>query len=298
MTRFTPWSYEDCACAEEERLPLSRRAWSEACIPLSRDSTKMTTKLQEFVAHGSAVNCLQFGRKSGAVMVTGGEDKKVNVWAIGRPNAILSLTGHTSSVECVTFDSNESTVIAGSAGGTLKLWDLEQAKVARTLTGHRSNCISVQVYSDSEQCLLLAVVQRAFHVSQGRLVTADRVRVCALPTVASLRRILCLGLCRHQSQDLGYSAQVVHSDVQGPHPRCAADRLLSRWALGRLGRRRWCGQAVGSHGGQVSAMPTLMSAPVLLSTISPASRICAGSCMNSPRTLRPYRALRCTRRNS
>jgi katanin p80 WD40 repeat-containing subunit B1 len=122
----------------------------------------MAAKLQEFVAHGSAVNCLQFGRKSGAVMVTGGEDKKVNVWAIGRPNAILSLTGHTSSVECVTFDSNESTVIAGSAGGTLKLWDLEQAKVARTLTGHRSNCISVQVYSDSEQCLLLAVVQRAF----------------------------------------------------------------------------------------------------------------------------------------
>jgi len=104
----------------------------------------MAAKLQEFVAHGSAVNCLQFGRKSGAVMVTGGEDKKVNVWAIGRPNAILSLTGHTSSVECVTFDSNESTVIAGSAGGTLKLWDLEQAKVARTLTGHRSNCISVQ----------------------------------------------------------------------------------------------------------------------------------------------------------
>jgi len=119
----------------------------EACTPLSSARTKMAAKLQEFVAHGSAVNCLQFGRKSGAVMVTGGEDKKVNVWAIGRPNAILSLTGHTSSVECVTFDSNESTVIAGSAGGTLKLWDLEQAKVARTLTGHRSNCISVQVYT-------------------------------------------------------------------------------------------------------------------------------------------------------
>eukprot|EP00325_Prymnesiales_sp_UTEX-LB-985_P001745 CAMPEP_0174710366 /NCGR_PEP_ID=MMETSP1094-20130205/12021_1 /TAXON_ID=156173 /ORGANISM="Chrysochromulina brevifilum, Strain UTEX LB 985" /LENGTH=631 /DNA_ID=CAMNT_0015909165 /DNA_START=20 /DNA_END=1915 /DNA_ORIENTATION=+ len=56
----------------------------------------------------------------------------------------MSLAGHTSAVECVTFDSNEQTVIAGSAGGTLKLWDLEQAKVARTLTGHRSNCVSVQ----------------------------------------------------------------------------------------------------------------------------------------------------------
>ena len=35
-------------------------------------------------------------------------------------------------------------MIAGSAGGTLKLWDLEKGSVARTLTGHRSNCISVQ----------------------------------------------------------------------------------------------------------------------------------------------------------
>ena len=102
-------------------------------------------KVQEFVAHGSGVNCLQIGRKSGTVMVTGGDDKKVNVWSIGKPNAIMSLSGHTSAVECACFDSNESTVIAGSAGGTLKLWDLEQAKVARTLTGHRSNCISVQV---------------------------------------------------------------------------------------------------------------------------------------------------------
>ena len=59
--------------------------------------------------------------------------------------ATQSLSGHTSAVECVSFDSKEQAVIAGSAGGTLKLWDLEKGSVARTLTGHRSNCISVQV---------------------------------------------------------------------------------------------------------------------------------------------------------
>lgn len=105
------------------------------------------TRIHEFVAHGATVNCMQIGRKSGSVMVTGGDDKKVNVWSVGKPNAIMSLAGHTSAIECVSFDSNEQTVIAGSAGGTLKLWDLEQAKVARTLTGHRSNCVSVQVRS-------------------------------------------------------------------------------------------------------------------------------------------------------
>lgn len=44
---------------------------------------------EEFVAHSSAVNCLKIGRKSSRVLVTGGEDFKVNLWAIGKPNAIL-----------------------------------------------------------------------------------------------------------------------------------------------------------------------------------------------------------------
>jgi WD40 repeat protein len=65
----------------------------------------------------------------------------------GRPRATRavaqSLSGHTSSVECVAFDQSEESIVAGSSGGTLKLWDLERGKVARTLTGHRSNCLCV-----------------------------------------------------------------------------------------------------------------------------------------------------------
>lgn len=41
------------------------------------------------MAHASSVNCLKIGRKSSRVLVTGGEDHKVNLWAIGKPNAIL-----------------------------------------------------------------------------------------------------------------------------------------------------------------------------------------------------------------
>ena len=46
-------------------------------------------KLQEFPAHSAAVNSVKIGRKSSGVLVTGGDDKKVNMWAIGRPQAIL-----------------------------------------------------------------------------------------------------------------------------------------------------------------------------------------------------------------
>jgi katanin p80 WD40 repeat-containing subunit B1 len=41
------------------------------------------------VAHASNVNCLKIGRKTSRVLVTGGEDHKVNLWAIGKPNSIL-----------------------------------------------------------------------------------------------------------------------------------------------------------------------------------------------------------------
>lgn len=112
--------------------------------------TKRAYKLREFVAHSSNVNCLKIGKKSSRVLVTGGEDHKVNTWAIGKPNSILSLSGHSSAVESVTFDSAEGLVVAGAASGTIKLWDLEEGKVVRTLIGHRSNCICVDFHPFGE----------------------------------------------------------------------------------------------------------------------------------------------------
>nr|CAB3486175.1 unnamed protein product [Digitaria exilis] len=100
-------------------------------------NTKRAYKLQEFVAHSSNVNCLKIGRKTSRVLVTGGEDHK-------------SLSGHTSAVESVGFDSTEVFVAAGAASGTIKLWDLEEAKIVRTLTGHRSNCMSVDFHPFGE----------------------------------------------------------------------------------------------------------------------------------------------------
>ncbi|PKI60131.1 hypothetical protein CRG98_019475 [Punica granatum] len=110
----------------------------------------MTTKRAYKLPHSASVNCLKIGRKSSRVLVTGGEDHKVNLWAIGKPNAILSLSGHSSGIDSVSFDSSEVLVAAGAASGTIKLWDLEEAKIVRTLTGHRSNCISVDFHPFGE----------------------------------------------------------------------------------------------------------------------------------------------------
>lgn len=44
---------------------------------------------EEFAAHTSNVNCLALGHKSGRVLVTGGDDRKVNLWAVGKHNCIM-----------------------------------------------------------------------------------------------------------------------------------------------------------------------------------------------------------------
>lgn len=90
------------------------------------------------------------------------------------------MSGHSSGIDSVSFDSSEVLVAAGAASGTIKLWDLEEAKsmlvltfclhqyfilelsahdfvimcfvllVVRTLTGHRSNCISLDFHPFGE----------------------------------------------------------------------------------------------------------------------------------------------------
>lgn len=128
---------------------------------------KRAWKLQEFVGHAASVTCLSLGHKSGRVLVTGGEDKKVNLWAVGKPSCIMSLSGewscwgcdgrtesvsagHNTSIECVRFGSTEELVCAGSQSGAVKIWDLEAAKLLRTLTGHKSGvkCIDFHPYGD------------------------------------------------------------------------------------------------------------------------------------------------------
>ncbi|CAL1263426.1 unnamed protein product [Larinioides sclopetarius] len=112
-------------------------------------SSKNHWKLQ-FVAHSANVNCLAFGHKSGRVLVTGGDDKNVNLWAVGKPNCIMSIAGHTTSVECVCFDPREIMVCAGSLSGALKVFDLEASKIIRTLTGHKAGirCLDFHPYGD------------------------------------------------------------------------------------------------------------------------------------------------------
>ncbi|XP_015943417.1 katanin p80 WD40 repeat-containing subunit B1 homolog KTN80.1 [Arachis duranensis] len=107
-------------------------------------------KIQEFVAHAGSVNCLNIGKKNCRLFITGGDDYKVNLWTIGKPTSLMSLSGHTSPVESVSFDSAEVLVLGGASSGVIKLWDLEESKMVRSVAGHRSNCTAVEFHPFGE----------------------------------------------------------------------------------------------------------------------------------------------------
>lgn len=44
---------------------------------------------EDFPAHAGNVNCIKIGTKSSGVLVTGGDDKKVNLWTIGAQTKAL-----------------------------------------------------------------------------------------------------------------------------------------------------------------------------------------------------------------
>jgi len=111
---------------------------------------KRVLKLTEFIAQGSNVTSCTIGRKSNRITATGGEDKKVNIWTLcSKPICIMSLTGHTSSVDSISFSPNEDKIVSGSSTGAIKVWDLEVNKLICNLIGHKSgvSCLEYHTYA-------------------------------------------------------------------------------------------------------------------------------------------------------
>lgn len=48
--------------------------------------------------------------QTASILATGGDDRLLNVWSVGKPNCLHRLSGHQTAVEAIGFDGNETTV--------------------------------------------------------------------------------------------------------------------------------------------------------------------------------------------
>lgn len=107
-------------------------------------------KIHEFVAHSTEVNCLTIGPLSNQVIATGGEDCKVNLWRVDNATNIWSLGQNKSPIESLCFDNDEQYIVSGALNGSLKIFDLNEGKLARTLLGHQVNTCSIHYHPFGE----------------------------------------------------------------------------------------------------------------------------------------------------
>ena len=62
---------------------------------------------------------------------------------------ITTLSGHTDTVECVTFSSDGRSLASGAYDKTVKLWDMQTGGVVRTFLGHTEDVCSVSISGDN-----------------------------------------------------------------------------------------------------------------------------------------------------
>ena len=125
--------------------------FSSSGVSSSGNSTssrlKPIWKLQDFLGHHGAIQSARLGQKSGQLVATGGEDRRVNIWQVsGPPQPLITLSGHASTPQSLVFDQGEENLVVGCQGGSIQVWNLGTKKVQASFTGHRTSCECVEFH--------------------------------------------------------------------------------------------------------------------------------------------------------
>ena len=94
--------------------------------------------------HGGTVMQLSLP-KSGDMMASCSADHTLKIWNTAANQIRQTFTGHTDSVNCAHWTSDEMCVVSGSSDRTIRIWDVLPNTCKATLSGHKGeiNCIQV-----------------------------------------------------------------------------------------------------------------------------------------------------------
>jgi transcription initiation factor TFIID subunit 5 len=57
-------------------------------------------------------------------MASAGEDKSIIIWDLGTGKKLKSMTGHTGYIYTISFNTESTVLVSGSADGTVRVWDV------------------------------------------------------------------------------------------------------------------------------------------------------------------------------
>lgn len=97
------------------------------------------------VKSGSRINCAALGNTSCGVFCTGDDGKNVSVWTVDSQVPVKVLGPHNSEISSVVFSQDERFVFAGTAGGSIHMWDLEAQRISVSFREHRVACSALGV---------------------------------------------------------------------------------------------------------------------------------------------------------
>ena len=80
-------------------------------------------------------------------LCTAGKDGTVKIWNIRTQTAVVTLSGHTDSVESVKW-GGEGLIYSASRDRTIKVWNPDRGILVRTLTGHAHRINTLALSSD------------------------------------------------------------------------------------------------------------------------------------------------------
>jgi WD40 repeat protein len=80
----------------------------------------------------------------GKILVTGRSsiNDQVVLWDSSTGNLMMSFNEHLGAVTCLKFTSDNTVFISGSIDSSIKIWDINNRVVRKTLTGHRKGWAS------------------------------------------------------------------------------------------------------------------------------------------------------------
>ena len=84
----------------------------------------------------SACNTARGHGNAGALVVSGGCDHAVRVWAVESGDLLHVLRGHTSTVRCVRVANSRPLAVSGARNGVIRVWNIATGEAVHTLNGH------------------------------------------------------------------------------------------------------------------------------------------------------------------